>query len=50
MYCLDVPQMARSLNIVYTLSQASFLSLFHSLLIHTVYAIPKFHCLHFEIL
>ena len=45
MYCFDMPQMVRSLNITYSLSQASFLSLFHSLLVHTVYVL-----LHFEIL
>ena len=44
----DMPQMVRSLNVIYSVFQAFFLSPFHSLLVRTVYAIHKFDSLHSE--
>ena len=41
MICVDMPQMVRSLNVVYPPFQASFLSLFYSFLVHTVYTISN---------
>ena len=48
MICVNMPQMVRSLNVIYPPFQASFPSLFHSFLVHTVYTIPLSHSLHFD--